>query len=96
MSAEAIVTVSAAVVALVQVIKWALRRDGWGPAIVLLVSLLGVAVWAVSQGDATWASAWSYFAGWVAVATSAAGVYGFTQAGIQRLARGADEAPPRC
>jgi hypothetical protein len=85
MSAEAIVTVSAAVVALVQVIKWALRRDGWGPAIVLLVSLLGVAVWAVSQGDATWASAWSYFAGWVAVATSAAGVYGFTQAGVARF-----------
>ncbi|MGN6361006.1 MAG: hypothetical protein ACTHNK_11530 [Thermomicrobiales bacterium] len=94
MSAEAIVTVSAAVVALVQVIKWALRRDGWGPAIVLLVSLLGVAVWAVSQGDIARASAWSYFAGWVAVATSAAGVYGFTRAGIQRLARGADEAPP--
>ncbi|MGN6811577.1 MAG: hypothetical protein ACTHMP_11950 [Thermomicrobiales bacterium] len=95
MSAEAIVTVSAAVVALVQVIKWALRRDGWGPAIVLLVSLLGVAVWAVSQGDIARASAWSYFAGWVAVATSAAGVYGFTRAGIQRLARDtAAGAPP--
>jgi hypothetical protein len=87
MNAESIVTVSAAVVALVQVIKWALRRDGWGPAIVLLVSLLGVAVWAVSQGGATWSAAWSYFAGWVAVATSAAGVYGFTQAGIARLSR---------
>jgi hypothetical protein len=87
MSAEAIITVSAAVVALVQVIKWALGRDGWGPAIVLLVSLLGVAVWAVSQGEAAWASAWSYFAGWVAVTTSAAGVYGFTRAGVARLSR---------
>jgi hypothetical protein len=57
MNAESIVTVSAAVVALVQVIKWAVRRDGWGPAIVLLVSLLGVAVWAVSQGAVAWASA---------------------------------------
>lgn len=95
MSAESIVTVSAAVVALVQVIKWALRRDGWGPAIVLLVSLLGVAVWAVSQGAATWASAWSYFSGWVAVATSAAGVYGFTRAGVARLTQGtANETRP--
>lgn len=80
MSAADIVTISAAVVALVQLVKWMIRRDGWGPFVVLLVSLLGVGVWAFSHGEVTRAMTWDYFAGWIAIATSAAGIYGFTQA----------------
>lgn len=87
MNAEAIVSVSAAVVALVQLAKWGFVPDRFGPLAVLTLSLLGVAFWGWSQGDFTRASAFGYFAGWIAVATSAAGVFGFSRASSDTLTR---------
>lgn len=79
MNGEAIISVSAAVVALTQLLKWAGLDDSKGPLAVLVASLLGVAFWGWSTGDITRASAFGYFAGWIAVMTSSAGVYGFTR-----------------
>ena len=80
MDGQAIMTVSAAVVALVQLAKWAGVDDSKGPLSVLALSLLGVAFWAWAQNDFTRDQAFAYFAGWIAVMTSAAGVFGFTRA----------------
>lgn len=80
MTGEAIVTVSAAVVALVQLVKWAGLPDKTGPLIVLVFAALGVGLWVYSQAEFDRHALFSYFAGWVAVATSAAGVFGFTRA----------------
>ncbi len=80
MNGQAIISVSAAVVALTQLIKWAGLPDRTGPLAVLAFSLFGVVFWGWSVGDLSRASAFGYFAGWIAVATSAAGVFGFTRA----------------
>jgi hypothetical protein len=81
MSAEAIVTVSAACVAAVQLAKWAGLRPERGPLAVLISALIGVSLWAVSDlREWDRALIWPLFSGWVAVATSAAGVFGFTRA----------------
>jgi hypothetical protein len=81
MSGQAIVTVSAAVVALTQLLKFAnVINDKRGPLGVLFLALLGVVFWAWTTGDFSRATAFAYFAGWIAVATSAAGVFGFTRA----------------
>lgn len=87
MNGQAIVSVSASVVALVQLVKWGGIPDKWGPVAVLLLSLLGVAFWGWSTGDVTRASAFGYFAGWIAVSTSAAGIFGFTRASGDAVAR---------
>jgi hypothetical protein len=87
MNGEAIMSISAAVVALVQLVKWAGLKDSYGPFAVLLLSMLGTAFWAWSTGDFTRAGAFGYFAGWIAVATSAAGVFGFTRASAGAVAR---------
>lgn len=81
MSGQAIVTVSAAVVALTQLLKFAnVINDKRGPIAVLGLALFGVAFWAWTTGDFSRATAFAYFAGWIAVSTSAAGVFGFTRA----------------
>jgi hypothetical protein len=80
MNGEAIMSTSAAVVALVQLVKWSGLPDKYGPVAVLAFSLLGTAFWGWTAGDITRASSFGYFAGWIAVATSAAGVFGFTRA----------------
>lgn len=80
MDGQAIMTVSGAVVALTQLLKWAVVPDRWGPVAVLGLSLVGVAFWGWTTGDFGRSTAFTYFAGWIAVATSAAGVYGFTRA----------------
>lgn len=102
MNAEAIVTVSALVVALVQLAKWARMSEEYGPAAVLGFSLLGVAA-QVFGGD-NWPpdrlDTIPILAGWVAVATSAAGVFGFTRAAVGAITRatpppsGAGSEPP--
>lgn len=81
MDGQAIVTVSAAVVALTQIVKWGGIPDKWGPVAVVLLAAAGVALWGYSYEDAYERNdAFDYFAGWIAVATSAAGVYGFSRA----------------
>ncbi len=80
MDAQAVMTVAAAVVALTQLAKWCGLPDKWGPIAVLLFSLSGVSLWGYSANDFTRALLFAYFAGWIAVATSAAGVFGFTRA----------------
>lgn len=81
MEAEAIVTVSAAVVTLVTLLKWAGVPAQFGPVAVLGASIVGVALWGYSSDtpfDQT--QLFSYFSGLLAVMTSAAGIYGFTRA----------------
>lgn len=80
MDGAAIVSVSAAVVALTQFAKWSGIPDKLGPIAVIVLSVLGVAVWGWSVGDFERAKAFDYFTGWIAVTTGAAGVYGFTRA----------------
>jgi O-antigen/teichoic acid export membrane protein len=80
MDGQAILTVSAAVVALTQIVKWGGIPDKWGPIAVILLSALGVAFWGYSEGTFERTKAFAYFAGGIAVATSAAGVFGFTRA----------------
>lgn len=92
MDGEAIIAVSAAVVALTQLVKWAGLPDSRGPLAVLGLSLLGVAFWSWSRGTFEQARAFEYFAGWIAVSTSAAGVFGFTRAAPAAVT--AAKAPP--
>lgn len=80
MNGEAIISVSAAVVALTQIVKWAGLPDRWGPIVVMALAAIGVGVWGYSQGGIMRADVFTYFAGWIAVATSASGVFGFTRA----------------
>lgn len=87
MDGQAILTVSAAVVALTQLCKWAFLNDKYGPVAVLLLALVGVAFWAWSADDFSRQSAFLYFAGWIAVATSAAGVFGFTRAASEAVTK---------
>lgn len=88
MDGQAILTVSAAVVALVQLCKWSNAiPDRYGPLAVLALSLIGVMFWGWSTGTFARTAAFGYFSGWIAVATSAAGVFGFTRAGGEQLTR---------
>ena len=87
MNAQAILTVSAAVVALTQLAKWGFVPDKWGPVSVILLSILGVGFWGWSTGDFSRASSFGYFAGAIAVMTSAAGVFGFTRAGSEAITK---------
>lgn len=86
MNGESIMTISAAVVAVVQLVKWAGLKDSLGPIAVLLFAVAGTALWGWSVGDFSRATTFSYFAGWAAVATSAAGVFGFTRAASSGVA----------
>jgi hypothetical protein len=80
MNGEAIVSISAAVVALTQLVKWAGLKDNYGPLAVMVLSLIGTIFWSWSVGTFVRTEAFSYFSGWIAVTTSAAGVFGFTRA----------------
>lgn len=83
MNAEAIASISVAVVALTQLIKMsAIPTENRSVVIGIVfgLSALGVGLWGFSH-EPMWLRelAWSYFAGWVLVATSAAGVFGLAQ-----------------
>jgi hypothetical protein len=92
MNGEAILAVTTAVVALTQLLKWAVVPDKYGPISVLGLALIGVIFWGWTQGDISRATAFGYFAGWVTIATSAAGVYGFTRAASSAIT--ATKEPP--
>lgn len=79
MDAQAIMSVSAAVVALTQFTKWAGVPDKRGPLLVLALSAVGVTVWGFTKGGFDHTVAFDYFAGWITVATASAGVFGFTR-----------------
>lgn len=79
MNAEAVIAVSAAVTTLTQLAKWAGLPTKYAPMAVLLFSIVGVAVWAYSQAVMDRSMLFSYFAGVLAVAISALGIYGFTR-----------------
>lgn len=87
MNSEAIAAVSISVVGITQLLKWSGVNDKLGPIVVLLLSAIGVAFWGWAQQDLQRSTAFEYFAGWVIVATSAAGVYGFTRAGSAGITR---------
>ena len=80
MDSQAIMTVSAATLALVQLLKRAGLPDRLGAVAVLALAALGVALWALSRGGVTVHDVWELFAGWIAVATSAAGTFGLARA----------------
>lgn len=77
MNAEAIAAISAAVTVMVQLAKWMGLPKRWAPFAVLAFSAAGVTLWVVSQGDYARTNLFSYFAGTLAVAMSAIGIYGF-------------------
>ncbi len=87
MNGEAIISVSAAVVALVQLLKWSFLEDKYGPLAVLALALFGVVFWGYSEGTFERTNAFEYFAGWIAVATSAAGVFGFSRASASAMVK---------
>ena len=86
MTGESILTVSAAVVLLVQILKWAGLRAQVAPAAVLGVSLFACLFWGWSM-DLLWSRdlAFDFFAGWISVAAAAAGVFGFVRATPETL-----------
>lgn len=80
-TAESIITIAAAVVALTQFAKWGGVSDKQGPLVVLALSAVGMAMWAASTNEPfNRAMIWPYFSGWITVSVSAAGVFGFTRA----------------
>jgi hypothetical protein len=85
MDGEAIMSISAAVVTLTQFAKWAGVKPSTGPVMVLLLSTLGVILWGFSEGSYERAKTFEYFVGWLAVVTSAAGVFGFTRGSAESL-----------
>lgn len=81
MDAQAILQVTAAVVALTQLFKGFGVPNRWGLLVAAAVSVVGVFAWAFSHPDTLTRTAfWDYFAGWVTVLTSAAGVFGIIRA----------------
>ncbi len=88
MSSEGTIAIAAAVVALVQLWKWAGLRDSWAPLAVILLSVVGVLVWLLS-GE-SWPPSrhdvWPILTGIIAVTLSAAGTFGFTRAGASAVA----------
>lgn len=96
LSAEGIVAVSAAVVALTQLIKWGGLPDRAGPIVVLILAALGVGLYQVSYAPEgrifTRVDVWPLFAAWIAVALAAAGVFGFTRAASDAVT--ATKSPP--
>jgi len=93
MTADAIVAISAAVVALTQLVKWSGLPDKMGPLAVLLFSLGGVLFWGWSYEALSRHAAFEFFGAWISVATSAAGIFGFTRAGSEAVTR--TSAPPK-
>ena len=82
---QAALTISAAVVALATLIKWAAPADALSGTraliVVCVLSALGVALWVLSLPafpDRTWM--FGIFQAWISVALQAAGVYGFARA----------------
>lgn len=88
MDGLAVMRVTVVVVGLMHLLRWSGVSERWAPLLVAVLSALGVALWAVGQGPVNEAVLFSYVSGWVAVATSAAMVWGFNwAAGTARRTR---------
>lgn len=79
MNAEDILVVGGTVVVLVQLVKWGGLPARLGPLAVVALSLIGVLIWGYSEGTYSRPQTFEYFAGWAAIAATAAGVYGFVR-----------------
>lgn len=76
LSAANVIEIAAAVVALLQILKaYAGLAGRWALLVSALASALAVAVFVYSAHDYSQSAIWSIFAGWIAVFTSAAGVW---------------------
>ncbi len=95
MTAEQIAVITTSVVALTQLLKWMGMSNKMGPIIVLVLSLLAVLVFEWSQIDQAFhrSHAFNLFATWIIVATSAAGVFGFTRAGAEAITKTSSPPP---
>lgn len=92
MDSQATMSVSVGVVGLVQLSKWSGLPDRYGPFAVLLFSMFGVLLWGYSEGQYERTQTFEYFMGWLNTAMAAAGIYGFTRASGDALAK--MSAPP--
>ena len=80
MTGEAILTVAAAVVGLVQLLKWSGYVSGrMAPLAVFISALFGVLLWGWAMNALSRETAFDFFAGWISVSTSAAGVFGLVR-----------------
>jgi hypothetical protein len=88
MNAQAIMTVAGAVVILTQIIKGMGLPNQRAPIVVLGLSALGVVFWGISAGNFDKSQLFGYFAGWISVAFSAAGVWGYVRSTPAALTSG--------
>jgi len=86
MNGEAIIGISAAVVGLMQLLKTAPWIKRYALILIFLVSALAVGLWGWSEEALVRATAFQFFAGWIAVSTSAAGVFGLVRSAPEQLA----------
>jgi hypothetical protein len=80
MDGLAIMQVSVAVLALMHLMRWAGFPRRWARLVVLLASAVGVGLWGYAHAPINQVEAFSYLAGWISVATTAASAWGFTWA----------------
>lgn len=85
MDAKAVIMVSGAIVMLIQVLKATGLTGRWALVAAAGLSVLGVGIWGYSAGDYVRAATWDYFAGWIAVFTSAAGAFGVINGGAEAV-----------
>lgn len=79
MNSESSIAISAAVVAFVQLLKWAGMPGKVAPLLVIVLSAGGTWFYVWSMGSFQRALGFDYFAAGVNVALAAAGVFGFTR-----------------
>jgi hypothetical protein len=91
----AVMRVSGVVVALMYLLRWAGVPPRWAPLLVPALSASGVAVWAYANAPVSQPETFSYLAGWVTVAVSAATAWGFTTVATAKLASPKSSARPR-
>lgn len=79
-TAEQVITISGVVTIIAQVLKGAGVSGRWALLTAAMLSALAVALFGYSNVGFAQAVAWSYFAAWAAVFSSAAGIFGIINA----------------
>lgn len=85
MDAQAVIAVSASVVALIQILKATGLTGRWALVTSAVLSAVGVALWGYSVGTFARTQTFEYFAAWIAVLTSAAGAFGIVNGGAEAV-----------